>query len=186
MINGTTVPTGRDNTYAPDEIVRKSKEELKDTAFNADQNAVLDDITSGGGGGSSSDVILDFGNVTKDFDGNEVNISEVYVFNSTFGWQLYSVVYSQEVYDDLSIASWIRVHPNEESESEFGSYRRVTSIFDISFPSGEEASPPSVACVYIPEAFTTFELVAMNNAEPESYILLPDTSKLVYTIGNQV
>ena len=183
MINGTTVPTGRDNTYAPDEIVRKSKEELKDTAFNADQNAVLDDITSGGGGGSSSGVVLDFGNVTKDFDGNEVNISEVYVFNSTFGWQLYSVVYSQEVYDDLSKASWIRTYPNEESVSEFGSYKRVISIFDISFPSGEQASPPSVECVYIPEAFTTFELVAANNAEPESYILLPDTSKLVYTAG---
>ena len=39
-----------DNTFSPDEVHRKSKEELRNTAFNDDQNTVLDELTSGGGG----------------------------------------------------------------------------------------------------------------------------------------
>lgn len=45
--NGTTVPTGRDNTYTPDEIHRKDNDELFETAFNKDQKKSLDNEYGG-------------------------------------------------------------------------------------------------------------------------------------------
>ena len=45
-MNGTTVPTMRDNTYSSDEVSRKTPEELRETAFNDDQNEVLNEITT--------------------------------------------------------------------------------------------------------------------------------------------
>ena len=42
--NGTTVPTGRDNTYDSNEIHRKSSIEMLDSAFNEDQKGVIESI----------------------------------------------------------------------------------------------------------------------------------------------
>lgn len=39
--NGTNIPTGRDDTYAPDEVRRKTAEEIFETAFNDDQKKAL-------------------------------------------------------------------------------------------------------------------------------------------------
>ena len=39
-----------DRTLEPSEVHRKSKEELYETAFNKDQRAILDEMSSGGGG----------------------------------------------------------------------------------------------------------------------------------------
>ena len=44
VFNGTTVPTGRDNTYSAGEIHRKSAEEKYATAFNKDQKAFLEEL----------------------------------------------------------------------------------------------------------------------------------------------
>ena len=55
-MNGITIPDNYSNTYAENEVHRKSKDELRETAFNKDQNKVLDEITSGGGGGGSSAI----------------------------------------------------------------------------------------------------------------------------------
>ena len=41
VFNGTTIPTGRDNTYSPNEVHRKSFNEAFLTAFNEDQSKVL-------------------------------------------------------------------------------------------------------------------------------------------------
>ncbi|MBP5596723.1 MAG: hypothetical protein J6Y02_15155 [Pseudobutyrivibrio sp.] len=46
VYNGTTIPTGRDNTYNVDEIHRKSPEEIYNTAFNEDQKAIIEDAVS--------------------------------------------------------------------------------------------------------------------------------------------
>ena len=44
--NGTSVPTGRDDTYNSGEVRRKTTEELFDSAFNEDQKRVLSNIVS--------------------------------------------------------------------------------------------------------------------------------------------
>ena len=47
--NGTNVPTGRDNTYDKTEVHRKSVEDLFESAFNLNQQKVLNEMFSGGG-----------------------------------------------------------------------------------------------------------------------------------------
>lgn len=53
MATERPVPSERNDTLSPGEVRRKSFEELRDTAFNADQIRVLEEWISGGGGGGS-------------------------------------------------------------------------------------------------------------------------------------
>ena len=62
-MNGTTVPTMRDNTYSSSEVSRKTSEELKETAFNEDQNEVLDDIIDNIPSGLPAVTVEDEGDV---------------------------------------------------------------------------------------------------------------------------
>lgn len=48
------IPTKRNTTYTPDEVARKSSEELYEISFNKDQKAALDAKFAEGGGGSGS------------------------------------------------------------------------------------------------------------------------------------
>lgn len=81
--NGTTIPTGRDNTYNPDEIRRKSSEEKYETAFNDEQKSVIEDMASNISVLSSSieeiEGVIDAGflpEVTSDDNGNVLTVVE--------------------------------------------------------------------------------------------------------------
>lgn len=52
MATERPVPSERNDTFSPTDVRRKTFEELRDTAFNADQIKVLEEWISGGGGGS--------------------------------------------------------------------------------------------------------------------------------------
>lgn len=67
--NGTTVPNYRDDTYNKDEVHRKSAEELYDTAFNEDQQKVLDEFEPSGGGSLPAVTTADNGDVLTVVDG---------------------------------------------------------------------------------------------------------------------
>ena len=68
------VPTKRNTTYTPDEVARKSSEELYEISFNKDQKAALDAKFAEGGGGGSSDLpevtAADNGDVLSVVDGS--------------------------------------------------------------------------------------------------------------------
>lgn len=53
MATERPVPSERNDTFSPTDVRRKTFEELRDTAFNADQIKVLEEWISGGGGGGS-------------------------------------------------------------------------------------------------------------------------------------
>ncbi len=81
--NGTTVPTGRDNTYNATEVHRKSSEEVYNTAFNDEQKSVIEDMASNISGLSSSieeiEGVIDDGflpEVTSDDNGKVLTVVE--------------------------------------------------------------------------------------------------------------
>lgn len=67
--NGTTVPNYRDDTYNKDEVHRKTSEELYDTAFNEDQQKVLDNFEPSGGGSLPDVTSDDNGDILTVIDG---------------------------------------------------------------------------------------------------------------------
>lgn len=56
MRNATVIPNGRDNTYDPTEVSRRTVDELYQNSFNDDQRTALEAKFSGGGSGCECNI----------------------------------------------------------------------------------------------------------------------------------
>lgn len=105
-----------DRTLDPSEVHRKSKEELYETAFNKDQRAILDEMSSGGGGSAPLMCTVD---------------EETGVLNKTFG----------EVYNAFFLnGQTVLLRLNYNAADYSGDYSILHSVFIFSSEDGYSAN----------------------------------------------
>ena len=101
MINGTTVPTGRDNTYDNSETHRRSLR------------------------GNSGALALTFGPHMKVFDGQAVDIRSPLIFSHQYGWMGDMLfIFDEDAYNNPFDIAWIRSIEEEDTEA----FKRVIKI----------------------------------------------------------